>query len=278
MKGELIKEQLRWDIKVGPVMVGKSKADNYQGIVRSDNGSIISIMKNSYSPLTNKEFLDITKKMSETTKFGVKGFVDFRGGRRVVAYLENTKGNIKIGDHPIKDYMILGNSFDGSTPFVIGTTSILIRCQNQFTRLFRELKDNQLAKIRHTGTKDVKIQELLQYVEQYYSGRDEMYRNFEKMRKVKIDDKIRNEMLDMILKIDDRTGISTRKENTLKEVENAIKKETSVLGNNLWGLFNGITYYTTHEVDSKTKVFGNVFGKVARYNEGAYQYALQHIS
>ena len=40
--------------------------------------------------------------------------------------------------------------------------------------------------------------------------------------------------------------------NTIKEVSTAIEKEVKEKGSTLWGLFNGITYYTNHIANHKT--------------------------
>jgi len=50
------------------------------------------------------------------------------------------------------------------------------------------------------------------------------------------------------------------------------------LGDNLWGAFNGVTKYTTHEITPRNPVFGNIFGIQADINNRALTFVKERLS
>jgi hypothetical protein len=58
----------------------------------------------------------------------------------------------------------------------------------------------------------------------------------------------------------------------------SIDKETLALGDNLFGLLNGITHYTTHVKKVKETTFGNALGTLSRINQDAFQFCESQLS
>lgn len=106
-----------------------------------------------------------------------------------------------------------------------------------------------------------------------------MYENFEKMRTVELDEATKRLAMDYFLQVskEERLSgeISTRKINQLEVLQNSVFTEINDLGDNLFALFNGVTRYTTHELNPKERAFGNLFGTPADVNKRAYEYALE---
>lgn len=250
-------------------------ANGHKVIHKDTDGEVISVMKKSYFPMYNADFVRSVEQMSEISGFKISGYSEIYGGAVVLAHLKNTDPDFKINSHSVQDYLILGNSFDGRTSFFIGTTSVLIRCQNQFSRI------SQLEKVRHTKSCPKKVEELFQALGVYFDKRTEMYENFEKFNKVHVDEELRNAVLDRILEISEEDRqldkISTRKQNQLATLRSVTASEMAEIGDNLWGLFNGVTRYTTHEIQSKNSGFGLLFGTPADINNRAYNLALQMV-
>ena len=64
----------------------------------------------------------------------------------------------------------------------------------------------------------------------------------------------------------DLSSLSTRKKNILSDLEVNIMGEVQDKGSNIWGLFSGITKYTTHQLkgdSNENKLFG-VYGRRER--------------
>jgi len=271
-------EKIGWEIENKNVFsgdqIGLEKVIGYKAIIRNDDGSVLSVMKTSYSPMTNTEYLDIVAKIQEISGFRLAGFNEFKGGRKVLGFLENTRKDFYIGTHKIKDYLILGNSFDGSTSFFTGTSTVLIRCQNQFSQII------ELNKIRHTKKIKTKLDEYYAYLDFYFNKRDELYKTFERIGNIKLTEELQEQMINFVLGVKKVTAeeLSTRKQNQIELLRTNIVTEMKELGDNLWGAFNGVTKYTTHEITPRNPVFGNLFGSQADINNRALAFVEERLS
>jgi hypothetical protein len=270
---------LNWDIQEQPVfspsIIGGDlvQLERYKNIVRNDNNASICVMKQSYTPMKNSEFTDAVNKISEISGLKIEGFSDFKGSTKVIAYLKNTKEDLNIGGHKIEDYMILGNSHDGSSSFFLGTVSELLRCTNQFGRV----RLTKAESVRHTKRFEEKMVEFYKYVESYFIDRKVMYNNFNRFGDKIVTEKIRKELITLLFNLEEGKEISTRKQHQIAQANNSISNEMKCLGDNFWGLFNGITHFTTHVIESREEVFGNAFGKKAELNNKAYQFCLEKV-
>lgn len=268
-----LSEKIGWEIKNKNLFsgdqIGLEKVLGYKAIVRDDNGGVLSVMKNSYSPMTNAQFIEIVERIREISGFELTGYNEFKGGRKVLAFLENNKEDCRIGSHKILNYMLLGNSFDGSTSFFQGTSTILIRCQNQFSKIQVQ------NKIRHTKAIHGKLQEFYDYLDFYLNQKEKMIETFNRFGNVSLTEELQEAMIKFVLDVKEvsEKEISTRKQNQIDLLRNTILAETKDLGYNMWGAFNGVTKYTTHELTTKNPVFGNVFGSQADINDRAFEFA-----
>jgi hypothetical protein len=97
------------------------------------------------------------------------------------------------------------------------------------------------------------------------------------MMDVKIDEQIVNDAKNYILQISNEDmlldKVSTRKLNQLESLNMDIVSEMKDVGGTAFGLFQGVTKYTSHTVKQKEEVFGNIFGTVANINKRAYEFA-----
>jgi len=272
-------DKLTFEIQESPVLYDINgnvlTSKNHKVLSRSDNGTELSVIKNSYYPTYNKHFMESTETMKKISGFDITGYSEINNGAIVISHLKNTVKDLKIGDHPIQDYLILGSSCDGKYAFFIGTTTVLLRCTNQFSNI------SKIEKVRHTKSAPKKIEELLKSLEVYFQNRGTMYKNFEKMIKVKVDEEVKELAINYLLDLDQQEmldgNVSTQKLNQAEQLYLAMGSEMDAVGQNLWGMFNGVTYYTTHVLKQKEPVFGNLFGATANLNKKAYNFALNQL-
>lgn len=275
-----MEKKLSFEIAESPVLFNFNDelhaSSNHKVIHKvEDPTNVLSVMKNSYTPMYNNHFMESVDRLSEISSFPIEGYSEFSGGQIVMGFLKNTVEDFKIGSHPIQDYLMVGSSFDGRYPFFVGTSTVLIRCQNQFSKI------SKIQKIKHTKSAPLRREELFETLESYFFSRKKMYENFEHFIQVKLDPAARQLASDYVMQIskEDRLddSVSTRKLNLLADMNNDINGEMADLGENVWGWFQGVTKFTTHTLNSKSKIFGNVFGSPANYNERAYKMALELV-
>ena len=246
-----------------------------KAIVNSSTGYVLNTPKLGYTPLQNSQLEDAARMMAEASGGTVEGFETFQGGKKVLAYVKAENHTGEINGNKIEDYIVIGNSHDGSSSIFIGTSTTLLRCSNQFAKIQRDFS------IRHSGQIALKFEEALGHYQKYYAQRDIMHKKFVDMSKVKIDKTLIASLTDRLFDVDrvaisrDEKEISTRTQNQLDSFNVSLETEMTDLGSNLWGYFNAVTHYSTHSRGASGKnyeannSFGNVVGSNANFNEKA---------
>ena len=253
---------------------------NFKAIVNGSTGEVLSTPKPGYTPLHNSQLMDAAHMMAQASNGTVEGFETFLGGRKVLAFVKAGNNTGSINGNKINDYIVIGNSHDGSSSIFIGTSTTLLRCTNQFSDIQRDFN------IRHSGEIALKFEEAIEHYKKYYAQRDKMYKKFEDMSHIKIDKKIIESLTDKLFEVDRQAitageiEMSTRKQNQLDSFQVSLDREMTDLGSNLWGYFNAVTHYTTHrrgvngegvrsEASTRGNSFGNVVGSNANFNKKA---------
>jgi hypothetical protein len=247
-------------------VAGNGIINGYKVVVGEETGPI-TIVKDSYHVCHNQDFTGIVNQMSDISGFDVSGYSEFYNGNVVIGHLKNNLTEFKIGDHKIEDYIVLGNSHNGTKKFFVGTTTNLVRCSNQFSQI------SVLESIKHTKSAVQKFEDLMEGFKRYLDIRKRMYEKFEMFQDIKVDGKVRELVIRKMLEIKDEDkleDISTRKQNQFELIDNRMISEMEDLGDNLFGIFQGATYYTSHDIVSDNKGFGNLFGSAQSKNQKAF--------
>lgn len=109
-------------------------------------------------------------------------------------------------------------------------------------------------------------------IEGVLQAEQKIFTQIERMAEVKIDQKVRDMVMSRMLNLQgeerlaDMSTLSTQKKNLLSSMEVSVSGEILDKGDNLWGLFSGITHYTTHHLKgdaNENKLFGR-FGNRER--------------
>mgnify|MGYP001564180180 CR=1 FL=1 len=268
-------KDINWEIKRNPIYNQDGNIINgYQEITRNENdsekSSLLSVMKNSYNPLSIEYFKDIINKISTETEMELAGYNEFKKGKIITAQLKSNKP-FEIGGSKIEGYLTLGTGFDGSQSFFIGHTNEFLRCQNQFGRIVKNFTS------RLTKNSGVKIEEILTQLIHYNKFETELYESFEKMQEVKIDHRLVKDCVERLIGLSneerlDNTLINMNTYSKLNDLRDCIISECNELGDNAFALFNGVTKYSTHRMKSQqVDVFGNLFTNKGKINQQGYE-------
>lgn len=261
---EPLTRQLSWDIGLKPVFVEGNTLPDYQSIVRNDNGNVLSLTKKTYHPATNEKFIEVVSRIHEFTGFEVEGYSVFHGGRKVLAFLKNQE-KMRIGDFDSDNYMVVGNSFDRSTGFFTGISSVVIRRTNQFSQL------QTTRTIRHNQQINMKLDELVRFYKDYMKQEQQLKEIFEVWNRRSVDTSTVEAFVEHVLEVP-KENVSTVKQNRKASLFDSINTEMAAMGGTTYGLFNGLTHYTSHVVKSSGKMFGNALGHSYRLNERGFRF------
>lgn len=260
---------LDWEVQTERLYNRDGRAlKDFRLLTRSDDGSVLNVCKKSYNPTLNETFKDCVEKMQKVTNFEFSGFVEVQGGKKLFAYLKSN--NEKIAGFDFNNYMVIGNSHDYSSGFFISTVHYMIRCENQWANV----KKGALHSIPHTAGSEIRIEQLMHRFQVYMDSLAQNKRKLELWKQIDISQELREAMIERVLAIDTgkEGGMPTRTQNRIELLETSIDRECGDIGNNLLGLFQGVTHYTTHVMNQKEKVFGNLTGRSLDLNNKAYKF------
>ncbi len=268
METTILKQaNLDWSVKAERLVTAESNIETKSiAIVRQDNNAILGVHGDGYHPLQNSEMMEILDRISGKMGLPLHKGGYFGQGEKV--YIQLKTQDLNVGTDKVKGYLTCVNSFDGSTSLAFGHSNLTISCQNTFFANYREMAN----KVRHTQKMHERIDIICMQIEDVLRAEQKIFQSITRMSEVRIDQKVRDMVLERILNLDkeerlaDLTTLSTRKKNILSDLEVNIAGEIQDKGGNLWGLFSGITKYTTHSLkgdSNENKLFG-VYGRRER--------------
>lgn len=286
---ENFKNAFDWDIEKREILdIHGNPIKGYNEIYRQgndgdDNNGTIAVMKKSYNPITTAKFTDIVEGIASSIGAEVAGYTDWsvqgRGRQVITAQILLTEA-LAIAGSKIQGYLTIGTGFDGNRSFYVGHTNQYLRCSNQWGSIITELT------ARLTKNVLLKVEDIVENIQIYTEYEAELYKHFEQFQTVKIDEKIIQECIARIAGLTDeekalsvkerQEELSSQKLNKMDEIAASIRTEVGELGHNAWGMFNGVTHYTTHVMSSRTQEsFGNLFGAKNTANQKAYEFGLE---
>ena len=263
----LQKANLDWSVKSEKLVTAESNLETKSiAIVRQDNNVILGVHGEGYHPLQNSEMMDILDRISGKMGLPLHKGGYFGEGQKV--YIQLKTQDLNVGTDKVKGYLTCVNSFDGSTSLAFGHSNLTISCQNTFFANYREMNN----KVRHTQRMHERIDIICMQIEDVLRAEQKIFQNISRMTEIRIDQKVRDLVLSRMLdlqkeeRLADLSTLSTRKKNILSDLEVNIAGEIMDKGDNIWGLFSGITKYTTHGIkgdSTENKLFG-VYGRRER--------------
>jgi len=151
---------LGWRVEREPVAVDRGDAatvddlwaprceeiPGYYATVRQDTGAVLGIVGERYRVVQNEEAFEfVDALLGSSLHFETAGSL---GGGRRVWVLATLPDHVVVGGDPVRPYVLLLNSHDGSTAVIAATTPVRVVCQN--TQNWGLQRARQRFSIRHT--------------------------------------------------------------------------------------------------------------------------------
>lgn len=213
------------------------------GNFRSDNGKWLGTFKEGYQVFQNSELVELLLQATESLNLDVTNGGQFKEGARVYYQIELPSDY--IGKSSVKRNITALNSHDGSTSICLGSTNIVVVCQNTFFKAHKEIE-----KVKHTASAKDRVQLMAQNLKRTIESDILMMDNFKRMADVELKDEMIERMIKKLFKADlnkNQEDVSTRTKNNIITFANNLNTEIQLEGKTLWGLFNAVTRYTNHE-------------------------------
>lgn len=277
-KEMLIKSGLDWKVISEPLQtVSGILIPERVALVREDTKKVLGIHTESYVPYQNDELLELLHQIGGQTGLSLHTGGSFKGGDKVWFQLKS--GNLKLGNDTIKGYISGFNSFDGKTALGFGNSEITVSCQNTFWRGYREVA----TKLRHSANMKPRIEEILRKIDVLMEEEQTMFKEITRMNETRMTPAVKELITRKLFDISveerlDSPELSTRKGNQIWRFENDLKTELYTKNDSLWGLFSGVTRYTTHSMKRGDNSESKMFGRTGNIEREIYRELVEMVS
>jgi len=279
----LVAHNLDFRIEKEQLLSATGKPTPFYGLFNDKTGECINSVKEGYTVSQNDEVVELVLRgMEGFGELSVSKAGSLNGGRKVFIQL-GIDGMSIVGSERIKRYVTIIDSNDGSTGLSVGIGELVMSCQNQFFKFYK----NGQSKLRHTASLTQRIKELPYLIEMALSESLKLTETYKQFQSTPVTRALADEMVKYILGFDKNMSIkadselSTRSRNAMESLYNHIEKETNQKGLNMFGLFSGVTSWTTHEKSAPRRDNGReesiMTGTNYRTNEQGLEFALNKM-
>ena len=252
---------LNWEVTKEPIQtVSGIEIPEKMAMMRSDTEVVLGIHGKNYDPYQNHELMELLHQISTQTSLEVHTGGLFKEGAKVWFQLKSD--NLSLNGDVIKGFLSGFNSFDGSSSLGLGNSTETVSCENQWWAAYREVK----TKLRHSASMRPKIEVMLANIDVVLEQEQKLFREITMLSETAMTETQKDLVTTLLFNLDEEEylnefELSTRKKNQLEDFRSDLKCELAHKGDNLWGLFSGVTRYTTHSMKSTDNSEGKMFGQ-----------------
>jgi hypothetical protein len=261
VKTLLDKTNLNWTVRQEELQTISGIKVKGKSIIREDTLTEIGKHSDGYVPYQNYELMELLHQVSGRTGLEIHRGGEFKGGGKI--YIQLKGNDLKLGNDRIEGYLTGVNSFDGSTSLAFGHSNTTISCMNTFFRVMSSLQN----KVRHTKSLSLKVEDICRRLDVVLEEEKQTFKYITELSETRFDDLLKEKVTRKLFGIKpefslDSDDLSTRTKNNLSRFYIDLNGELNGKGDNLWGLFSGVTKYTTHSYskndNTEVKMFGNI--------------------
>jgi phage/plasmid-like protein (TIGR03299 family) len=242
---------LRWNVLKQQMHLPDGTPTKYSAIVREDNNDVFTTCKDGYVPYQNSELAELLLRVSEKTGYSIHSGGMFNGGGKV--YLQLNTGNeingIGKNRTSVKGFITGINGHDSSTSLRWGAVNFTICCENTFASARGKLSNSA----RHTASIHDRVERSLRDIESVTMAEKTIFDQFIKLSEVQVTSQNIATIVKSVTGVDVSIPRSKAEEiysqhavDRSGELLTSIAREIEQKGETLWGLFSGVTHYTSH--------------------------------
>ena len=272
---------LNWNVVKKPLMYAGEcipGANNglhdvpYYAIVREDTREVFATVSEGYEPTQNETIIDTMQEIAGENELEIIKAIPINQGRKIIIQMKREAGNkLMIGDEITEQYIYAINGHDGTSSLKFGFMNKVLFCENQFAWL----SGNAFSGYRHTKSIQEKVEQLPSIIN--FTDQEERIADLQEFNTQNANTDLINDLVNY-LTITDKLAekIHTRTKNIRNDLESCIVSEVNRIGSTKWGVFNGVTRYTTHQKSSPKREYGKqesiLLGSCRTMNEKAFNF------
>lgn len=249
---------LDWDVNKIPLTYeygGQPTTSPYYGLVRNDNGAILGNCTDEYHIGQNKDIVQALIAIAGGHEFEISNGGALNKGRKIFLQIE-LPNKVNIGNDQVTRYITALSRHDGKGALAFSLSNKVMSCSNQFNKVMAGAE----YKIRHTASMAERLAEMQVIIKRLISDDDAINKQFKEWAHTDVPVDLADDLVTYLLNKEDlpEEMMGKRKLKHIAEMNTVIKSEMATKGENLWGLFNGITYYANHLKQHPTRDNGQI--------------------
>lgn len=275
---------LDWEVLERPVAFlddtgAPATIPEYKALVRETDGRTLGIVGAKYTPLQNREAFKFFDPVLQNRSARLESAGSLRGGKRVwiLAKLEHATADVLPGD-PVEAYLLLYNSFDGSTAVGVQFTTIRVVCQNTLAAAREQGSKGMEAsiKLRHRG----ELAEALDIVQKAVNASKRTFdltlEQFRFLTRKQLTVGSLEKYLRAVFEVPAAEKLPKYTDYVLESLEIGPGSSIPGVAGTMWGAFNAVTDWLDHTRgrNEETRLESTWFGSGRIIRERAFQCAL----
>lgn len=273
---------LNWTVNKEPLIAeSDGQKSPFYAMRRSDNGTMFGTCKETYVAYQNEEMVELAYKIQDETGYNIEYARPYGAGERVAVRLKLKDETLEYPEKGdvISRGILITNSHDATGALRLVLDTELLSCENGMTRWIMDSRTS----IRHTTNMRKMLDEALVGFDVLTESDKTLMENIKELIGKPLEPNHVDSIFKTVLDVDSskvsegfKSDVySTRRLNQVRSLYDSIKEEIAYKGDNLWGLVNGVTHYTTHKAGTdKNRQKSKVFGELMRKDTRAFDFAL----
>lgn len=250
---------------------------NRRLLYRSDTLGALSVVSDSYKIVQPREVLEFYEDLVETAGFQLETAGILFGGKRMFA-LAKTNEDTEVADgDPVKGYLLLSTSCDGSLATSARFTSIRVVCNNTLSMAIRNQDGEEQKKIVIPHSREFNANAVKEQLGLAQSSYDHFITDMRKLVRRKL---TKREEVEALIRIfgDPTKALEDQDAgpaNLMKQAHKLYSGDgmgADMVRGTAWGLLNGITEMLDHHTGHKTpdaRMDSAMFGQNSKLKEAA---------
>ena len=255
------------------------KVEEAKAIVREDNGQVLGIVGNRYTPIQNADAFAPLDEFVDSGDVLYKSANTYKGGRVVSMDLSLTREalhTVRVGDD-IETVIRVVTSHDGSEKFSARLLMNRLVCKNGMVRPNTCYAFN----VKHTATAETRIANGMELINVARVFGKEMAENARKMALTTMSSAANREYVNRVLRIGKEDETHTKTDNKREAILALGVRGIGNNGRSLWDTYNGVTEYADHHINVRgenDRLTSSVLGAGLQLKERAYEVAMEFIA
>lgn len=252
---------LDWEVEQQAIFTKSGVVEGFKANVRSTDKKALGVVSDRYKIIQNKDAFAFTDKLlGAGVRYETAG--SLQGGKKIWLLATLPKEYIIAGER-ISPYLVFSNTHDGSGAVRVAITPIRVVCNNTLNLALNTA--TRSFSMVHTGDIRGKVNEAKQTLFMADQYMENLGREFERLRKVKVTDQQIKEYIELLLPIENGASLTTVK-NTRKLREDMRARyydapDLKDVGNNAYRFINAVSDFATHS---------NPLRRTANYQENLF--------